>query len=38
MKASCRTDPPEILKIKKRGKEPIDWLVSVCKDCHDRLH
>ncbi len=20
------------------GKEPIDWLVSVCKDCHDRLH
>ena len=20
------------------GKEPIDWLVSVCKICHDRLH
>ena len=20
------------------GKEPIDWLVSVCKSCHDSLH
>ncbi len=20
------------------GKEPIDWLVSVCKSCHDDLH
>jgi 5-methylcytosine-specific restriction endonuclease McrA len=20
------------------GKEPIKWLVSVCKDCHDTLH
>jgi|JI10StandDraft_1071094.scaffolds.fasta_scaffold15766_2 hypothetical protein len=20
------------------GSEPIDWLVSVCKNCHDRLH
>ena len=20
------------------GKEPIKWLVSVCKSCHDRLH
>jgi 5-methylcytosine-specific restriction endonuclease McrA len=20
------------------GKEPIDWLVSVCKSCHESLH
>lgn len=20
------------------GKEPIEWLVSVCKPCHDRQH
>jgi len=20
------------------GKEPIEWLVSVCKSCHDRQH
>ena len=20
------------------GKEPIDWLVSVCKPCHDKKH
>lgn len=20
------------------GKEPIEWLVSVCKSCHDKLH
>jgi len=20
------------------GREPIDWLVSVCKDCHDNIH
>ena len=20
------------------GKEPIDWLVSVCKACHDTIH
>ena len=20
------------------GKEPIEWLVSVCKDCHNSLH
>lgn len=20
------------------GKEPIDWLVSVCKACHDSIH
>ena len=20
------------------GKEPIDWLVSVCKDCHNSQH
>jgi 5-methylcytosine-specific restriction endonuclease McrA len=20
------------------GKEPIDWLVSICKPCHDRIH
>ena len=20
------------------GKEPIDWLVSVCKTCHDKQH
>ena len=20
------------------GKEPIDWLVSICKPCHDRQH
>jgi hypothetical protein len=20
------------------GKEPIEWLVSVCKDCHQSLH
>ena len=23
---------------KNIGKEPIKWLVSVCKDCHDSLH
>jgi 5-methylcytosine-specific restriction endonuclease McrA len=23
---------------KNIGKEPIDWLVSVCKSCHDQLH
>lgn len=23
---------------KNIGKEPIDWLVSVCKPCHDSLH
>ena len=23
---------------KNIGKEPIDWLVSVCKTCHDNLH
>ena len=22
----------------KIGKEPIKWLVSVCKDCHDSIH
>ncbi len=20
------------------GKEPIDWLVSICKPCHDSIH
>src|SRR5580698_10371389 len=20
------------------GREPIDWLVSVCKNCHDSIH
>ena len=20
------------------GREPIDWLVSICKDCHDSIH
>lgn len=20
------------------GKEPIEWLVSVCKDCHEAIH
>jgi len=20
------------------GREPIEWLVSVCKDCHDSIH
>lgn len=20
------------------GKEPIDWLVSVCRNCHDKKH
>lgn len=20
------------------GSEPIDWLVSVCKNCHDQIH
>ena len=20
------------------GKEPIDWLVSVCKNCHEQIH
>ena len=20
------------------GKEPIDWLISVCKSCHDKKH
>lgn len=24
--------------IKKLGKEPIKWLVSVCKPCHDKQH
>jgi len=23
---------------KNIGKEPIDWLVSVCKNCHDSIH
>lgn len=23
---------------KNIGKEPIEWLVSVCKNCHDSLH
>jgi hypothetical protein len=23
---------------KNIGKEPIEWLVSVCKSCHDKLH
>ncbi|MBI1316582.1 hypothetical protein GC167_06970 [bacterium] len=23
---------------KNIGKEPIDWLVSVCASCHDKLH
>lgn len=23
---------------KNIGKEPIDWLVSVCKSCHEQLH
>lgn len=23
---------------KKIGKEPIKWLVSICKTCHDSLH
>jgi len=23
---------------KNIGKEPIDWLVSVCKSCHESLH
>lgn len=22
----------------KLGKEPIEWLVSVCKSCHDQQH
>lgn len=22
----------------KIGKEPIEWLVSICKTCHDREH
>ncbi len=20
------------------GKEPIEWLVSICKPCHDKIH
>ncbi len=20
------------------GKEPIDWLVSICKNCHEQIH
>ncbi|WP_410666454.1 HNH endonuclease [Chryseobacterium sp. FDAARGOS 1104] len=20
------------------GKEPIEWLVSICKSCHDKKH
>lgn len=20
------------------GREPIDWLVSICKPCHDKIH
>ncbi|WP_430969077.1 HNH endonuclease [Spongiimicrobium sp. 2-473A-2-J] len=23
---------------KNIGKEPIKWLVSICKSCHDKLH
>lgn len=23
---------------KRIGKEPIEWLVSVCKSCHDKQH
>ncbi|MFT3844518.1 MAG: HNH endonuclease [Lacibacter sp.] len=23
---------------KNIGKEPIEWLVSVCKNCHDSMH
>lgn len=23
---------------KNIGKEPIDWLVSVCESCHDSIH
>ena len=23
---------------KNIGKEPIKWLVSVCKSCHDKIH
>lgn len=23
---------------KNIGKEPIKWLVSVCRDCHDSIH
>jgi 5-methylcytosine-specific restriction endonuclease McrA len=23
---------------KNIGREPIEWLVSVCKNCHDHLH
>jgi cbb3-type cytochrome oxidase subunit 3 len=23
---------------KNIGKEPIEWLISVCKKCHDALH
>jgi len=23
---------------KNIGKEPIEWLVSVCKNCHDSIH
>jgi 5-methylcytosine-specific restriction endonuclease McrA len=23
---------------KNIGKEPIDWLVSICKPCHDNIH
>jgi hypothetical protein len=23
---------------KNIGKEPIEWLVSVCNSCHDRIH
>lgn len=23
---------------KNIGKEPIKWLVSICKPCHDKLH
>jgi 5-methylcytosine-specific restriction endonuclease McrA len=23
---------------KNIGREPIDWLVSVCKNCHDTIH
>ena len=23
---------------KRIGKEPIEWLVSVCKSCHGKLH
>ncbi len=38
----CRAKATQVhhLRYAKKniGREPIDWLVSVCKTCHEKLH